>query len=218
MHNRPPPPGRPQAPAARSRGRPSLAEAAAIDEQLLDAAFREFCRNGYGGTSMRNIAREANVSRTTLAARFANKAQLFQAIVRRQTASLALFVDVEVEGTAQLRRALITLAHRFIDRCADGSLIDIYRLISASSVQFPEVAALSVENDQTVIAHMAKIIARCAEAEGAPCRDPKIPATNFVMFIRGWALTFMVSGSLAVTGTEWVEPAIDTLLAGRAAW
>lgn len=203
---------------SRSRGRPSLAEAAAIDAGLLEAALREFCRNGYGGTSMRNIAREANVSRTTLAARFSSKADLFHAIVRWQSSRVGIRVSLGEDEPADLRAGLIASAHTVIAGCVDGALAELYRLGAANAVQFPELAEHVAEFDDLTISQIASFIARCAEADGVPCREPRVPARNFYMVLRGWVLGFLLSGARAPADDSWVEPAIDALIAGRAGW
>lgn len=67
------------APAQRRRGRPSKAstEAGATRQDIIDAAGREFAREGYDATSMRAIAREAGVDPALVRHYFADKAELF---------------------------------------------------------------------------------------------------------------------------------------------
>jgi AcrR family transcriptional regulator len=66
---------------ARTRGRPSLDQAAKIDLEVLLAARKLFFAHGYERTSMAMIIKAAGVSKTTLYARYANKADLFKATV-----------------------------------------------------------------------------------------------------------------------------------------
>jgi AcrR family transcriptional regulator len=49
-------------------------------QEILDAAFREFSENGYGGTSMEAIARRAKASKETLYSWFKNKETLFNTL------------------------------------------------------------------------------------------------------------------------------------------
>lgn len=66
-------------PVARTRGRPSPETAARIDQEILLAARDLFFAQGYESTSMAMIVKAAGVSKTTLYARYATKADLFKA-------------------------------------------------------------------------------------------------------------------------------------------
>jgi AcrR family transcriptional regulator len=67
---------------SRGKGRPSVAEAAAIDAAIRTAAVEALTRDGPGGVTMNAIAEASRLSRKTVYARFANKDALFLAVVR----------------------------------------------------------------------------------------------------------------------------------------
>ncbi|MCQ2057636.1 MAG: TetR/AcrR family transcriptional regulator [Bacteroidaceae bacterium] len=52
---------------------------------LLDAAKRQFIRNGFDGVSMMDIARESGMSRRTLYSYFESKGDIYNAAVKRET-------------------------------------------------------------------------------------------------------------------------------------
>ncbi len=56
------------------------AQAARTRQQIIEAARRAFVRDGYGGTSMAALAREAGVSRETLYKAFRTKPELLKAV------------------------------------------------------------------------------------------------------------------------------------------
>lgn len=56
------------------------AQAARTHQQIIGAAWRAFVRDGYGGTSMSALAREAGVSRETLYKVFRTKPELLKAV------------------------------------------------------------------------------------------------------------------------------------------
>lgn len=77
-------------PATSPRGRPrvgpgrlSAEDAAGLEDRLLDAAFVMFAERGFGDATMDQIAQRAGASTKTLYARFASKAELLEAVVRR---------------------------------------------------------------------------------------------------------------------------------------
>jgi AcrR family transcriptional regulator len=58
-------------------------------EQILDAALRLFSRQGYRGTSMRDIAQEAGLSTGNVYHQFPDKESLFRTLLERYFAILA---------------------------------------------------------------------------------------------------------------------------------
>src|SRR5207302_7333635 len=81
-----------EASTPRPRGRPRSEDLAELEARLVLVARQTFIANGYGATSMTEVARAARISKTTLYARFASKADLFRAIIDEQIhrAGLAL--------------------------------------------------------------------------------------------------------------------------------
>jgi TetR/AcrR family transcriptional regulator len=66
----------------RSRGRPEKSTGGAIpDEVLLDLVLQAFGKSGFDGTSVREIARELNVSHNLIPQRFGTKKKLWFAAV-----------------------------------------------------------------------------------------------------------------------------------------
>jgi AcrR family transcriptional regulator len=63
----------------RSRGRPAGATAGETREAILTAARSQFAARGFGGASMRSIAREAGVDASLISHYFGDKSQLLVA-------------------------------------------------------------------------------------------------------------------------------------------
>jgi AcrR family transcriptional regulator len=64
-------------------------------EAILDAAVVEFERHGFRRVALDDVARRAQVSRTTIYRRFSNKDELVAAVIERENATL--FADIAVE-------------------------------------------------------------------------------------------------------------------------
>lgn len=206
--------------ASRPRGRPTSEDVAEIDKALLDAALAEFIREGYGGASMRSIAKAAQVARTTLQARYATKEALFQAIMTEQIARMSAAASLDAEGTPDLKAGLRAYANRALSYSLEGDFLHVNRLIYGASHQFPEVARAARESTRTGITHIARFIARCAEADGIACRQPAIPAEAFILLLRGWyGHAFLREQAVSAAEREdWVDAMVDLLVAGRASW
>lgn len=205
---------------SRPRGRPTSEDAAEIDRALLDAALAEFIREGYGGVSMRSIAKAAQVARTTLQARYATKEALFRAIVTEQIGRMSAAASLDAEGTPDLKAGLRAYANRALSYSLEGDYLHVNRLIYGAANQFPEVARAALESTRTGISHIARFIERCAEADGITCRRPDVPAEAFILLLRGWyGHAFLREQAVSAAERErWVNAMVDLLVAGRARW
>ncbi|WP_052223047.1 TetR/AcrR family transcriptional regulator [Novosphingobium malaysiense] len=205
---------------ARPRGRPTSEDAAEIENALLDAALAEFIREGYGGASMRSIAKAARVARTTLQARYNSKEALFRAIMTQQIARMSAAASLDTDDAPDLKAGLKAYANRALSYSLEGDYLDVNRLIYGASSQFPEVARAALESTRVGIEQITAFIARCADADGIPCRNPQTPAECFILLLRGWySHAFLREESVTVAEREnWTDAMVDLLVAGRTSW
>ena len=88
-------------------------------DAILDAAYQAFARYGYRRTSMEEIARGTGMSRASLYLQFANKEEIFRALVERvhgeavDAADDALVSDAPL--AARLEDALVAKVGRLLD-------------------------------------------------------------------------------------------------------
>jgi AcrR family transcriptional regulator len=207
--------------ARRPRGRPKLEDVAQIESRLLDVALQEFLAHGYGGTSLTRIVKAAGISKTTLYARFPSKEDLFGAIVRRQIDRLSAVEALRsAKGAVDLAAGLKAYGNRTLEISLEGDLLKVNRLIYSESGRFPELGLAAAERSQTGIAHVADFVARCAEADGVPCRDPAAVGEAFIFMLRGWYVDVLLAGETvsARRRQRWVDAAVHLLIAGRAEW
>lgn len=115
---------------------------------IMEAATTLFLRDGYRDTSMDQVAARAAVSKQTVYKQFADKEQLFRAIVLGVTGnSEAIITDMtsvlhgaEIASPAQLRDVLADLARRYIDGVLQPHVLALRRLIIAEAERFPDLA------------------------------------------------------------------------------
>ncbi|MDE8652515.1 TetR/AcrR family transcriptional regulator [Novosphingobium album (ex Liu et al. 2023)] len=204
----------------RPRGRPRSEDTAEIENAVLAAALREFVECGYGGASMRNIAKRAQVARTTLLGRFATKDDLFRAIMTQQIERMAALSALRSDGPPDLRKGLIAYADRALAFSLEGAFLEVNRLIYGAAQHFPQVAAAAAETTRIGIGQITGFIAACARADGVACRQPEVPAESFILLLRGWHGLAML-GQRRVPPAErraWIERMVDNLIAGRDRW
>src|ERR1041385_9139037 len=102
---------------------------------VLEAAERLFLANGFGATSLEDIAREAGFSKGAVYSNFAGKTDLFFAIVEGQ------FLDL----SAQLREAVAKADPDPVSQLAAvGTWYEQFLLVEAGwSRSLPELAAIA---------------------------------------------------------------------------
>ena len=66
------------------RGRPAAGQDPAKREQIMEGARHVFMDKGFDAASMNDITREAGVSKGTIYVYFANKEELFEALVEEE--------------------------------------------------------------------------------------------------------------------------------------
>lgn len=107
--------------------------------EILDAAFQEFALHGYAATRLEDVAARAGVTKGTIYVYFANKEQVFEALVREagkvQQERLAPFFEDRGEPTLESIRADLFF---LFQTCADDQPSqELLRLLISEATRFP---------------------------------------------------------------------------------
>lgn len=125
--------------STRRIGRPSVEQSREIDERIKSAALDLFLERGFDAVSMESIAREANVTKTTLYARYSDKSELFAAAWR---ASKEEWSFRDVEGLAAeyrtLESQLTALGDALLEQALSHRVVGLTRMAVAQAHNFPE--------------------------------------------------------------------------------
>ncbi|MCM3885316.1 TetR/AcrR family transcriptional regulator [Frankia sp. R82] len=117
-------------------------------QDIIGAATTLFLRNGYQGTSMDEVATRAGVSKQTVYKHFADKEELFRAIVEGVTGNsdqvvaelTAAFAGAEVRTLDDLVVRLTSVARHYLDAVLRGQVLSLRRLVIAETERFPDLA------------------------------------------------------------------------------
>ncbi|GAA0442366.1 TetR family transcriptional regulator [Acrocarpospora corrugata] len=112
---------------------------------IMDAARTLFLRNGYGGTSMDEIAALAAVSKQTVYKNFADKERLFIEIITADIAQAEAQTQANVHALAtsdDIATDLRDFARRHIAIVLQPHLMQMRRVIIAVADRFPDLAAI----------------------------------------------------------------------------
>ena len=110
-------------------------------QEILEAAFVEFSRNGYATTTLDQIAERAGVTKGTIYVYFENKEHLFISMVREITKGATEIVHGMFEShdgsTADLLRAQFSFIYQHI--VEDKRRREVVRMLIAEAPRFPEL-------------------------------------------------------------------------------
>lgn len=206
---------------APARGRPSQQRVAAIEANILSAACTIFLDHGFSGASMDNVAQLAEVSKSTLYARYPDKTNLFEAVVKDRLK--AWWTDMPREvlppsvpvGERLLRRGLGMLQMLRLPEAAAFGI-----LLSSEVDRFPHlVRSFRQEGYEPLIELVAADIRAAAKIEGWSVTDPVGVSESFIATLHGW---YMANDtSVPVTDDDcvaFVSRLVRIFMTGRAGW
>lgn len=127
-------------PARSLGGRPTRDAAEQLSEHILEVATQLLLNNGYGATSIEEIAKQARISKRTFYYRFPDKSALMTAVVVRLIDHLRPAEMVSMQVGEGLEEILVRLATLILKAALMPHMLQLHRLIVAESKRFPELA------------------------------------------------------------------------------
>ena len=202
-------------PAKRSGGRPTRERADLLPDHILDAAQSLFFTHGYGGTSIEAIAAKAEISKRTFYTKFADKAAVFESVVRRLIGRFkpddmnALFNGSEVETV------LFRIAEMMLRAALTPPSLALHRLIIAESSRFPELAKAVAEEGtrQEALRRIAMLLKR---REGKVL-NPYFAAEQFMTLVIAIPQKRALEKGVGMTPKDiktWSRQSVDLFLRG----
>jgi TetR/AcrR family transcriptional repressor of mexJK operon len=151
---------------------------------ITEAASRLFLSKGYDSTTMEDIATSAEVSKPTVYKHFADKEQLFSAIVGATTGQVDDLIRATTRQLATgraLEKDLEELGERFVTALMQPHLLQLRRLVIANAERFPDVARAWYENGfERVLAELTVCFKRLGVDRRLRVADPLLAAHHFV--------------------------------------
>jgi TetR/AcrR family transcriptional repressor of mexJK operon len=167
----------------RTSGEQLSRRGAAKRQAILAAATTVFLRDGYHGTSIDEITALAAVSKPTIYRHYADKGELFDAVVHatmdrvdRSFHAEVLTVDI----TGEPLRPLRNLARRILTGLLDPEVLHLRRLVIGESARFPELGnAYWQHGFQKGLSTVAEVLRHLAERGLLNVPDPLLAAGQF---------------------------------------
>lgn len=208
-----------KSPAPRTGGRPTREAAEQLGEKIIAVATELFLTDGYGVTSIDEIARRARIAKRTLYSRYHNKAELFGAVVHqmiehlRQGSGPALF-----EG-GTLEEILTRLSQFILQAALSSPSLALHRVILAEATRFPELAAVASEQggSHEAVRRIAALLEREAAPDKLTPQEAAFAAAQFLQMVVGLPQRRALGLGTPMTKSEleaWTRDTVALFLSG----
>lgn len=162
------------------RGRPTLAQSAARDSAVLDAATRLFLARGFAETTMDAVATEAATTKRSIYRRYPDKESLFVAVVDDMAEGFGRALFERIDAGSSLQHGLELLALRLLDHIGSQSGLALHRLVMTETQRNIELARRVHDGLITkAVADMAAALRMIAAAHGAKLKESNAAAQLF---------------------------------------
>jgi AcrR family transcriptional regulator len=147
-------------------------------DDILKASLHLFAEKGFHGTSMRDIAREADITEGLIYHYFASKRDLFRAIIEEHSFLPLLRTLPDLAGQLDLRALLIVLARGFFDVLRQNT--ELTRLLLQEVQVFPEEKeAFFADAVGKSISELARILETRMNSRARAGVDPQVASRLF---------------------------------------
>jgi AcrR family transcriptional regulator len=121
------------------KGRPAAGHDPAKRQQIIEGARRVFMNMGFDAASMNDITREAGVSKGTIYVYFANKEELFEAIVEEERSTIFKNLYEALQLTSDLRQTLVKFGVGLATKITSEKVVLAQRTVIGASERVPEL-------------------------------------------------------------------------------
>jgi TetR/AcrR family transcriptional regulator, mexJK operon transcriptional repressor len=184
---------------------------------LLDAAETRFLTQGYGATSIEQIALDVGATKRTIYAKFGDKAGLFSAMAKRIVERRRAWLSGKFPG-ATVGERLTNFGIQLLSLALAPDVLSLHRVIVAEAHRFPEIVLLVDElAARGVRRRLAEIIAAEAADGSLAVADPGPAADLLIGMILNAAVHDGLLGRRSVAATRparWVRAAVSVFLDG----
>lgn len=163
---------------------PGLEELRPKAREALKAARAVFLEEGYDGAKMDTIARVAAMSKATLYAHFANKADLFEALIRHECRAVNATLYTPDPRNPSIGDELKKVAVHYRQIFNHKAGIDLFRILVPVAPRFPRLARIFyAEGPGATIQQLADYLRTLRDAGRLRIPDPELAARQFLALV-----------------------------------
>ena len=121
------------------RGRPAAGQDPVKRGQIIEGARRVFIDKGFEAASMNDITREAGVSKGTIYVYFANKEELFEALIEEERSTIFKNMYDVLDQIGDLRATLVKFGNVLSAKITSAKVIQAQRTVVGAADRIPEL-------------------------------------------------------------------------------
>ncbi len=153
--------------------------------QILDAAVSLFTKQGYAGTSMDLIAKNADVSKQTVYTHFGSKDELFSASIEYKCESLQI-VDLSLHDLSDPHTILLTLAQSFTEFMTSKEVCAVHKICVFESTTYPQVSEIFYKaGPLRIINEVSLLMLKLHQQKILTIEHPRHAASQFLNMMKG---------------------------------
>lgn len=162
--------------------------AAERKRKIIQAAIERFSTHGFGGTTTRELARQAGISEALLFRHFPNKRKLYEAILSAKMEEQVPFLLQNLNQNGDPKKVLMVLARRIVlQNEKDPSLL---RLLLYSALEGHELSDLFFQRRTLPLLEFLKSFLKQQERSGRlRVPDPETAARAFLGMVFSYVQT-----------------------------
>ncbi|PBB87892.1 TetR/AcrR family transcriptional regulator [Mesorhizobium sp. WSM3876] len=123
------------------KGRPAAGQDPIKRAQIIEGARRVFIDKGFEAASMNAITREAGVSKGTIYVYFANKEELFEALIEEERGTIFKNMYEVLDHFDDLRKTLVKFGTILSVKITSAKVIQAQRTVVGAADRIPELGA-----------------------------------------------------------------------------
>lgn len=123
-------------------GRPAAAQVGDVDRRILVAAERLFLEQGFDPTTCEQVASVAGAGKASIYARYANKEELFTAVVRQNVDAILSDPPKAVPSNLAITERLRIVGNDIIIHALQAHIVALTRAVIATAYRMPELSKL----------------------------------------------------------------------------
>jgi len=183
------------------RGRPRCNEK---NHAILNSAATLFLENGFDGTSMDAVAKDAGVSKQTVYSHFASKETLFGEAVRAKIHNFSPDAALETMSEHTLEGDLRALTQNYVNLMLNHESIALMRLLAGAANKGNKLAEIFYEvSSSEILDRISDFFQTWAGKGELKIDDPKIATGQFLSLLKGeYHFRWMMGQIDGVSDTE----------------
>lgn len=186
------------APAPASGGRWAAGEDPAKRQQILEGAKRVFMKMGFDAASMNDVTREAGVSKGTLYVYFANKEDLFSAMMDSERAYFVGLVRTTLADEADVASSLYDFGMVFVTHVTSDKTISAMRTVIGVRERMPSLCQRFFTGPENLRTVLRGFLERKAAVGQVKIEDFDMAARHFLEMASGGYFKLRLFGDMDV--------------------